>query len=247
MGPVGSVKIMWPRSDGTQGPGADMTNSRRNKSTGLSGFVSFMKRKDAEAALRELDGFDWGGSILRVGWSKAVPLASRPKYGASEYYEFITIVLSSISVVTKSRSPSRERQRSRSRSPIRQATRRSRSRSSSRARSYSRSRSPRRRHRSYSRSRHGRRSRSGTRRTAAVSDDDDTTDAFIRTVAAEVRGHGDKYEDILREREKNNTRYLFMTDRKVSFLIRDTLEAGDLTLFLASQAPFLHFFARPER
>jgi U2-associated protein SR140 len=57
-----------------------MTNSRRTKSTGLSGFVSFMKRKDAEQALRELDGFDWGGSILRVGWSKAVPIAQKPMY-----------------------------------------------------------------------------------------------------------------------------------------------------------------------
>jgi U2-associated protein SR140 len=71
---------MWPRSDATVGPGADMTASRRTKSAGLSGFVSFMKRKDAEDALRELDGFDWGGSVLRVGWSKAVPMAAKPLY-----------------------------------------------------------------------------------------------------------------------------------------------------------------------
>ena len=71
---------MWPRSDATIGPGADMTASRRTKSAGLSGFVSFMKRKDAEVALRELDGFDWGGSVLRVGWSKAVPMAAKPLY-----------------------------------------------------------------------------------------------------------------------------------------------------------------------
>jgi hypothetical protein len=71
---------MWPRGDLTQGPGGDMTASRRNKSSGLSGFVSFMKRKDAEAALRELDGFDWGGSVLRVGWSKAVPVGSKALY-----------------------------------------------------------------------------------------------------------------------------------------------------------------------
>ena len=68
---------MWPRGDGTQGPGADMTASRRSKNAGLSGFVSFMKRRDAEEALREFDGFDWGGSILRVGWSKAVPMAPK--------------------------------------------------------------------------------------------------------------------------------------------------------------------------
>ena len=80
-GPVGSVKIMWPRTDASQGPGADITSSRRSKNVGLSGFVSFMKRKDAEEALRELDGFDWGGCILRVGWSKAVPVAAKAAYG----------------------------------------------------------------------------------------------------------------------------------------------------------------------
>lgn len=74
---------MWPRGDGTIGPGSDMTTSRRTKNTGLSGFVAYMKRKDAEAALREFDGFDWGGSVLRVGWSKAVPVAAKPMYGKS--------------------------------------------------------------------------------------------------------------------------------------------------------------------
>lgn len=72
---------MWPRGDGTIGPGADMTASRRSKNSGLSGFVSFMTRRDAEEALREFDGLDWGGSILRVGWSKAVPVAAKPMYG----------------------------------------------------------------------------------------------------------------------------------------------------------------------
>ena len=98
MGPVGSVsvpitaspsftywrvkvKIMWPRGDNASGPGADMTAARRNRNSGLSGFVSFMRRKDAEAALKEFDGFDWGGSVLRVGWSKAVPIAAKPMYG----------------------------------------------------------------------------------------------------------------------------------------------------------------------
>jgi U2-associated protein SR140 len=72
---------MWPRGDNAPGPGADMTAARRNRNSGLSGFVSFMKRRDAEAALKEYDGFDWGGSILRVGWSKAVPIAAKPMYG----------------------------------------------------------------------------------------------------------------------------------------------------------------------
>ncbi len=72
---------MWPRGENASGPGADMTAARRNRNSGLSGFVSFMRRKDAEAALKEYDGFDWGGSILRVGWSKAVPIAAKPMYG----------------------------------------------------------------------------------------------------------------------------------------------------------------------
>ena len=55
-------------------------STRRNKISGLSGFVSYMKRRDAEEALRELDGFDWGGSVLRVGWSKAVPVSARAMY-----------------------------------------------------------------------------------------------------------------------------------------------------------------------
>lgn len=76
------VKIMWPRGDVPQAPAAD----RKNKNTGLSGFVSYMKRKDAEAALREFEGFDWGGSILRVGWSKAVPVSSKAMY--SEWLTF---------------------------------------------------------------------------------------------------------------------------------------------------------------
>ena len=77
---------MWPRGDASVGPGNDMTNSRRSKNAGLSGFVAYMKRKDAETALRELDGFDWGGSVLRVGWSKAVPVAAKPMYGTSCHF-----------------------------------------------------------------------------------------------------------------------------------------------------------------
>jgi len=72
---------MWPRADGSVGPGADMTASRRVKNTGLNGFVSFMSRQDAEEALQQFEGFEWGGSVLRVGWSKAVPISNKPLYG----------------------------------------------------------------------------------------------------------------------------------------------------------------------
>ncbi|KAH9892566.1 hypothetical protein C8Q73DRAFT_698577 [Cubamyces lactineus] len=212
-GPVGSVKIMWPRSDASVGPGADMTATRRNKNAGLSGFVSFMKRRDAEAALREFDGYDWGGSILRVGWSKAVPVAAKPMY---------------VSKRTLSRSPSRsrsprrdhDRRRSRSRSPSydrdreygRSRDNRSSRRSRSRSYSPSDSRSPRRRgSRRYSDSRsyspRRRRSRSPP---PQVLEDDEVTDTFIRTVAAEVRGHDAEYEETLQEREKSNPKYAFL-------------------------------------
>ncbi|KAG8907953.1 hypothetical protein FRB99_001461 [Tulasnella sp. 403] len=83
-GPVGSVKIMWPRSDVNPiGPGGDIT-AHRGKGAGMSGFVSYMTRKSAEECVREMDGFNWGGSVLRVGWSKAVPIAARPAYGIDD-------------------------------------------------------------------------------------------------------------------------------------------------------------------
>ncbi|KIY44454.1 RNA-binding domain-containing protein, partial [Fistulina hepatica ATCC 64428] len=122
-GPVGSVKIMWPRGDGGHGVGADMTNSRRAKNSGLSGFVSFMKRKDAEEALRQFDGIEWGGSVLRVGWSKAVPVAAKPLY------------------------------------------------------------------------------------------EEAVTDTFIRAVAAEVKGHGEKYAKSLYEREQKNPKFAFLVNK----------------------------------
>ncbi|KAJ7188035.1 hypothetical protein C8R46DRAFT_1053423 [Mycena filopes] len=204
-GPVGSVKIMWPRTDiaAGPGPGADMTNSRRTKSTGLSGFVSFMKRKDAEQALRELDGFDWGGSILRVGWSKAVPVAQKPMYTSG---------------LAKPAESGHRHSRSRSRSPARErhhghlySSRRSPSPwSRGRSRSRSRSASPRRR--SYSRSRHHGDSRSPSPRRNHIRDEEEevVTDTFIRAVAAEIKGHGSKYEQNLRERERNNPKFAFL-------------------------------------
>ena len=48
-----------------------------------------------------------------------------------------------------------------------------------------------------------------------MTDDDETSVGYIRTVASEVRGHGEKYEDSLREREKANSRYAFLTDSGV--------------------------------
>lgn len=70
---------MWPRSDIPPAPGMEPV-SRKPKGQGLNGFVSYMSRRDAEDALREFDGYEWGGFVLRVGWSKAVPIAAKPLY-----------------------------------------------------------------------------------------------------------------------------------------------------------------------
>ncbi|KAJ7496036.1 hypothetical protein B0H11DRAFT_1716178 [Mycena galericulata] len=196
-GPVGSVKIMWPRTDVPAGSATEM-NSRRPKSTGLSGFVSFMKRKDAEQALRELDGFEWGGSTLRVGWSKAVPIAQKPMY------------ISIASGLAKAPDPAHQRSRSRSRSPARERRHESSSRRSPSPWTRSRSTSPRRR--SYSRSRRRDDSRSPSPRRSHIRDEEEevVTDTFIRAVAAEIKGHGSKYEQNLREREINNPKFAFL-------------------------------------
>jgi U2-associated protein SR140 len=73
---------MWPRGDARETPDI---SARRNKASGLSGFVSFRRRKDAEAALRDVDGVVWAGSTLRVGWSKAVPTSGVVLYGVSHF------------------------------------------------------------------------------------------------------------------------------------------------------------------
>ncbi|OLY80073.1 U2 snRNP-associated SURP motif-containing protein [Smittium mucronatum] len=53
-GPIGSVKIMWPRKKDELDRGH------------LSGFVSFMDRESAAAALKEMDGFNLKGFEMRV-------------------------------------------------------------------------------------------------------------------------------------------------------------------------------------
>ena len=40
-----------------------------------------MRRADAQKAVDELDNMDWGGSIIKVGWSKPVPVPTRAIYG----------------------------------------------------------------------------------------------------------------------------------------------------------------------
>ena len=49
----------------------------------LTGFVAYMKRKDAETAVQELDGAEWGHAKLKVGFSKWVPIPAKALYGKS--------------------------------------------------------------------------------------------------------------------------------------------------------------------
>eukprot|EP00468_Gymnochlora_sp_CCMP2014_P009633 CAMPEP_0167759516 /NCGR_PEP_ID=MMETSP0110_2-20121227/11070_1 /TAXON_ID=629695 /ORGANISM="Gymnochlora sp., Strain CCMP2014" /LENGTH=695 /DNA_ID=CAMNT_0007645917 /DNA_START=44 /DNA_END=2131 /DNA_ORIENTATION=- len=65
-GDIASVKIMWPRTP-------EEHNRHRN-----CGFVSFMKRADAEEAIKELQGKDYFGFAMRLGWGKKVILPSQP-------------------------------------------------------------------------------------------------------------------------------------------------------------------------
>mgnify|MGYP000462816765 FL=1 len=57
-----------------------MSNMRKDRLAGLTGFVSYMKRDDAQYALKESDGIVWGGSAIKTGWGKAMPKPLRPSY-----------------------------------------------------------------------------------------------------------------------------------------------------------------------
>ncbi|PVU90287.1 hypothetical protein BB561_004939 [Smittium simulii] len=67
-GSIGSVKIMWPRK-------LEEAERARN-----SGFVCFMDRSSAAAALKALDGMDLMGYELRLCWGKSVILPPKPIY-----------------------------------------------------------------------------------------------------------------------------------------------------------------------
>jgi len=65
-GDISSVKVMWPRTD---------EERRKGKNCG---FVSFMRRADAEEALSAMDGVDLNGMRISVVWSKRVQLPPQP-------------------------------------------------------------------------------------------------------------------------------------------------------------------------
>nr|XP_018259054.1 U2-associated protein SR140 [Kwoniella dejecticola CBS 10117]OBR81212.1 U2-associated protein SR140 [Kwoniella dejecticola CBS 10117] len=233
LGPVGAVKIMWPRGDEDSSIGAGMTISRRSK-PGLSGFVSYMKRSAAERAVREYDGLDWGGSVLRVGWSKPVPLPLRPIYDLGSGRESRERGRSASPKHRNShrddkrdyddrrgRDGDRDKGRSRSRSHSPQKSKKRSKRSPSYSSSSSRSPSPARRksrRRSYSSySSNSYDSRSPSPRPRKVSAKDKWLDGvpeeqrkFIKTVAGRVKDHGRGFEDLLRKKEKENPKFAFL-------------------------------------
>ena len=58
-----------------------------------------------------------------------------------------------------------------------------------------------------------RRSNSPYSRRHDEEDAEAVTDTFVRTVAAEVKGNDVKYEANLKERERNNPKYGFLTNK----------------------------------
>ncbi|KAF9434026.1 U2 snRNP-associated SURP domain-containing protein [Entomortierella beljakovae] len=72
-GPIASIKIMWPRTT---------EEIERNRNCG---FVSFMERADAAIALKEMDGMELMGYIMKLGWGKAVALPSVPFFVHKDY------------------------------------------------------------------------------------------------------------------------------------------------------------------
>lgn len=67
-GPLASIKIMWPRSE-------EERARCRN-----CGFVAYMSRRDAERALRALNGKDVMNYEMKLGWGKSVPIMTHPIY-----------------------------------------------------------------------------------------------------------------------------------------------------------------------
>ncbi|XP_062872309.1 U2 snRNP-associated SURP motif-containing protein isoform X2 [Trichomycterus rosablanca] len=67
-GPLASVKIMWPRTD---------EERARDRNCG---FVAFMMRKDAERALKHLNGKMVMNFEMKLGWGKGVPIPPHPIY-----------------------------------------------------------------------------------------------------------------------------------------------------------------------
>lgn len=167
---------MWPRGDeSVGGAGAGITLFRNTKSAGLTGFVCFMNREDAESALREADGISWGGSVLHTSWGKSMPRPVKPFYSAP------TVSYST----RRAKSSSHAEQ-----SPMIGGLKRSRSDASpsapvsQRRRRNSRSPSP----------------RSRLQQEMVHSE----TAKTIRAVAERIKAYGPAFEKLIREKEEHN-------------------------------------------
>ncbi|RXK39027.1 hypothetical protein M231_03757 [Tremella mesenterica] len=210
-GPIGTVKIMWPRGE-----------EDRRGTRGLMGFVNFMKRRDAELALEANDQLDWGGTIIRVTWSKSAPKPSKPIYdittgrikrSPSPRIRSTRNKRRDSTSSSRSRSPKPKRRRSPSDSKGRSRKRsRSDSRGRTRRRSYSSSS-----YSSYSDSRSRSRSRSPPSKSDLYRDQwvakiDKDRAEFVKGVARKIRDRGSGYAEDLRMKEKGNKKYDFLSD-----------------------------------
>jgi len=199
---------MWPRDDSnamTGGAGAGMTQFRLTRSAGLMGFVSYMNREDAEYAFKETDGVVWGGSPLKIGWGKAMPKPSRPLFCEllKLNLEKCVLIFSPETNLTSFDLPRSSDKPKATAAPVTQSRPR-------------RSQSP---------TRNARRQRQAAfhvppreRLFALVESRSKEDEAFaseeklIRTVAEKVRQHGQRFEDLIRQKEKDNEKFKFLQE-----------------------------------
>ncbi|KAK4687331.1 hypothetical protein P7C73_g2781, partial [Tremellales sp. Uapishka_1] len=189
LGPVATVKIMWPRGDEDSSIGAVISSSRRAK-PGLSGFVSYMTRPHAEKAVRDLNGMDWGGSVLRVGWSKPVTKPAKALYDLSNAKR------------GRSSSPSRgnkSRRRRSSTSPSPSSPRRKRARSDSGSSSDSSPRPP--------------KKQSAAEEWLAKVPLNQAK--LIQAVADKVQANGQAFEETLKTQYRDKAEFQFLIDEKI--------------------------------
>ncbi|PWN48290.1 hypothetical protein IE53DRAFT_319701 [Violaceomyces palustris] len=204
-GDVGMVKIMWPRGEEAfGGAGGGITNLRKDRSAGLTGFVAYMRREDAEYALKETDGVRWGDTLIKTGWGKAMPLPSRPTFWDDCQNRFPSMIRHQCVPCPNS-------------VPLRPADMPAKSRKDTHKEV-----SPSSRHRSSSPAliRHRRRKgddRSPSPRTVIRSqiEKDETQAKFISTVAARIKEHGQRFEEMIMEREKDNEKFAFLRDENL--------------------------------
>lgn len=177
------LQIMWPRGeDMVGGAGAGITALRNTRSAGLTGFVCYMQRVDAEYAMKEADGITWGGCTLRTSWGKAMPKTQRPMYRMPSGSE-------------------RSRGKRKSTSPVRDDA------ADERGSGYKKRRSPdsQRPHRRALRVPSPRTSIVQEMATSPEAQ-------LIQGVAQRVRDYGPSFEALVRDKEQNNPRFDWLRD-----------------------------------